>query len=158
MADENDPWEPDRGPAADPWDVLVHDLRTPAAVALGHTQLLLRRLKAGGEVDPARTATTLLMVERALGRLLARLAIAAPMVEPVGRRRFLGGRLAAARRKAGLSQRSLAAAAGLSHGTVARLERGEGQAPRLATIHRMAEVLGVAPDDLIAWDDGGERG
>ncbi|MEA2525624.1 MAG: Helix-turn-helix domain [Thermomicrobiales bacterium] len=139
------------GLPSDAWALLVHDLRTPAAAALGRAQLLRRRLITGTD-DPARALADLAAIERALGRLLTRLETGGAFVEAGAQRRFLGGRLAAARRRAGLSQRALAGAAGLSHGTVARLERGEGQAPRLATIHRMANILRVAPADLVAWE------
>lgn len=140
------------GASADAWAILLHDLRTPAGAALGRVHLLRRRLGAADAVDRERLLADLAAIERSLGRLLARLESSGAMVEPGARRRFLGGRLATARRRAGLSQRGLAGAAGLSHGTVARLERGEGQVPRPATLHRMAGVLGVAADDLVAWE------
>jgi transcriptional regulator with XRE-family HTH domain len=51
-------------------------------------------------------------------------------------------RLAALRRGAGLSQRRLADAAGLSVNYVARLERGE-RAPSWGTVQALAAALGV---------------
>ena len=47
-----------------------------------------------------------------------------------------------------LPQRQLAERAGLDIATVQRLEAG--QAARLSTIGRLAEVLGVSPGDLMA--------
>ncbi len=134
------------------WSVLLHDLRAPAALALGRTQLLRRHLAPDARSDPARIEGDLTAIETALRRIVTRLEQSGTFIEAGTRRRFLGGRLAVARQRAGLSQRALAQAAGLSHGTVARLERGEGQMPRLPTLHRMARVLGVAPETLVAWE------
>ena len=69
-------------------------------------------------------------------------------------RRFTGARLKAARQAASLSQRELAARAGMSHGTVARLERDEGRAPRLVTIRGLATALAIEPEALLGWAGG----
>jgi transcriptional regulator with XRE-family HTH domain len=57
-------------------------------------------------------------------------------------------RLRDLRRWAFLSQRELAARAGLTQATVARLETGKHRA-RPTTIRRLAAVLGVEPKDLV---------
>jgi transcriptional regulator with XRE-family HTH domain len=57
--------------------------------------------------------------------------------------------LRAARRRRGLSQEALAAAADLHRTEVSLLERG-GREPRLTTIVRLARALGVTPLTLLA--------
>jgi len=58
-------------------------------------------------------------------------------------------RLRAARNLAFLTQRELAAKAGLTQATIARLESGR-QAARPTTARRLAEALYVEPRELIA--------
>jgi transcriptional regulator with XRE-family HTH domain len=55
--------------------------------------------------------------------------------------------LARFRLQAALSQRELAQQSGVSHPTIARLERGTDAHPR--TVRRLAEALGVKPADLM---------
>lgn len=50
-----------------------------------------------------------------------------------------------------MSQRELAAKAGVSPATIVRAERGE--VARFVTIRRLAEALGVPPDALVS-DEG----
>jgi transcriptional regulator with XRE-family HTH domain len=50
-----------------------------------------------------------------------------------------------------LTQAELAKRVGVSVGTVNRIERGANP-PRLSTVRRLAEALGVDPDDLVVWD------
>ena len=52
------------------------------------------------------------------------------------------------RRERGLSQEKLALAAELNRTFVWRIERGE-QNPSLDSLFRLAEALGVAPEDLV---------
>ena len=52
-----------------------------------------------------------------------------------------------------LTQRELAERIGVTTGTINRIERGVHQ-PRLATVRRLAEALGVDPDDLVEWGSG----
>ena len=59
-----------------------------------------------------------------------------------------GKRLRKIRHSQGLSQEKLAHLAGLHFTVVARLERGERE-PRLGTIIRVAEGLGVQPGELL---------
>ena len=55
------------------------------------------------------------------------------------------------RREAGLSQRELGEKAGVSPGTVYKLENGlRGAYP--ATLRKLARALGVAPADLVLGD------
>lgn len=51
-----------------------------------------------------------------------------------------------------MSQRELAAKAGVSPATVVRAERGE--VARFVTVRRLAEALGVPPEALVS-DEGG---
>jgi len=53
------------------------------------------------------------------------------------------------RRRVGLSQEALAAASGLHRTEVSLLERG-GRDPRLSTVVRVADALGVPPPALLA--------
>ena len=48
----------------------------------------------------------------------------------------------------GLTQSSLERAAGLAHNAVSRIERGEVQSPRIETLERLAEVMGISLDQL----------
>ena len=73
------------------------------------------------------------------------------MTRSLRTRRFDGGPLRAAREAAGLSQRELAARAGVAFRTVGYLERGEGSVPWRTTIDALADALGVAPEALVAW-------
>ena len=52
-----------------------------------------------------------------------------------------------------LTQAELAAKVGVTAGTVNRIERGVHR-PRLSTIRKLAEALGVTPDELVQWDTG----
>jgi predicted transcriptional regulator len=53
------------------------------------------------------------------------------------------------RRRAMLTQRELAAAAGVGTGTIARLEAGMVKDPHFSTIRKLALVLEVNPRDLV---------
>jgi len=64
-------------------------------------------------------------------------------------------RLAAARKRRGFTQKSLAEATGLSHIQVHRYESGNAQ-PTLEAIKRLAIALKVATDELVFDED--ERG
>ena len=59
-------------------------------------------------------------------------------------------RLAQLRMRRALSQAMLAERAGVSRPTIARIEAGD--SARFATIHKLAEALGVEPVDLINGD------
>ncbi len=61
----------------------------------------------------------------------------------------LGENLARIRKARNLSQEELAAAAGVAVDTVARIERGERQTTRTATLNKLAAALGVAPSTLL---------
>lgn len=65
--------------------------------------------------------------------------------------RHAGKRLRALREAAGLSQLQLAAASGLSHEAISRLEAG-GKAPHGETVRTLAHALGVAPERFIGHD------
>ncbi len=62
----------------------------------------------------------------------------------------LGDRVRAARRKRGLSREQLAAAAGCSYFTLARIERpGSTYDPRLSTLRRIADGLKIYIAELL---------
>ena len=59
----------------------------------------------------------------------------------------LGKRLKAARQKAGMSQRQLAAESGVSQGMISQIEAGHKEGG-LRTLEKLAEALGVAFEDI----------
>jgi len=63
--------------------------------------------------------------------------------------KFSGSRLRTLRGEANLTQRELAARAGVSRGTVKRLENGTDVNLTLTTLERLADALNISPDDLI---------
>jgi transcriptional regulator with XRE-family HTH domain len=52
---------------------------------------------------------------------------------------------------AGMTQEELAEASGVSRGTISRLEAGA-QEPRPSTARKLAETLGVEPQDLADYE------
>lgn len=58
-------------------------------------------------------------------------------------------RLKELRATAGMSQQSLAVAAGLSVSLVSQIERGSRSDPRISTTAALAKALGVTLDDLV---------
>ncbi len=60
-----------------------------------------------------------------------------------------GARLRLLREDRGLSQGHLARMAGLSTAALSILEQGH-RAPRITTLHRLAQALAITPDDLVA--------
>ena len=70
-------------------------------------------------------------------------------------RRAAGLRLRAAREAAGLSQLDLAAATGVAHETLSRLELG-GRSPTTRTLAALARALGAAPATLAAGEPAEE--
>ena len=66
-------------------------------------------------------------------------------------RRRAGKRLRALREAAGLNQQQLAAASGLTHENISRLETGA-RAPYAATVRALAQALGVDPARFVARD------
>lgn len=69
-------------------------------------------------------------------------------------RQRVGQRLRALREAAGLSQLALAAASGLTHEAISRLETGERTAAA-ETVRRLARALRVKPERFIAYDELG---
>jgi len=63
--------------------------------------------------------------------------------------KFIGAKLKQVREKRFLSQRDLAQKAGVSPTTILHLETGESPNPRLSTVRRIAEALGLDPNDLV---------
>jgi transcriptional regulator with XRE-family HTH domain len=61
-----------------------------------------------------------------------------------------------ARRRAGLSQRELAARAGTSHATLALYERGT-KVPRVDTLDRILRAAGFAPEVVLSARPDGDR-
>jgi putative transcriptional regulator len=56
-----------------------------------------------------------------------------------------------------LSQRQLAALAGLRPDTISALERGESTGIRFDTLARLCDVLGCEPGDLLTMEDDGHE-
>lgn len=77
----------------------------------------------------------------------------AGVVVPLWRadRQRVGQRLRLLREATGMSQLALAAATGLTHEAISRLEHGQ-PAPYAETVRRLAQALGVAPERFIAYD------
>ena len=67
----------------------------------------------------------------------------------------IGERLRRARKARKVTQVELAARTGVAHSTVVRIERGQAR-PQIATVAKIAEVLGVDPRWL-AFGGGPER-
>jgi excisionase family DNA binding protein len=63
-------------------------------------------------------------------------------------RQGIGNRLRALREAAGLTQLQLAAASGLTHETISRLERGQ-RAASAETVRQLAQALRVEPDRFV---------
>jgi transcriptional regulator with XRE-family HTH domain len=63
----------------------------------------------------------------------------------------IGQRIAAARRRADISQAKLAEMLGVTQQTIGTLERRT-SAPRTATVVKIAEALGVSPNELLGLD------
>lgn len=57
-----------------------------------------------------------------------------------------------ARRKAQLTQDQLAELSGVDQSTISDLETGRNTDPRLSTLTRLAEALGITPSDLRITD------
>jgi len=64
----------------------------------------------------------------------------------------IGQRIAQARRRADISQRELARRLGVTQQTIATLERRT-TTPRSATLLKIAEILGVSPNELLGVED-----
>ncbi len=64
-------------------------------------------------------------------------------------------RLREVRERKLLRQEDLAERTGITLSTISRLENGL-QRPRVTTIKKLAEGLGVPPEDLIVWGTSGE--
>ena len=69
-------------------------------------------------------------------------------------RRRAGMRLRALREAAGLSQLQLAAASGLSHEVISRLELAR-CSPKAATVQALAQTLGVEPEQFVGSERAG---
>jgi transcriptional regulator with XRE-family HTH domain len=60
-----------------------------------------------------------------------------------------------ARRRAALTQGELAQEAGVGVTTIVRIETGEITEPRVSTLRKLAQALGVEPRDLLQdWESG----
>ena len=67
-------------------------------------------------------------------------------------KQVLGARVRALRETAGLTQETLAAAAGIGRATIIRLENGR-HAPKLSTLRAIAQVLGNPVENPLAGPD-----
>lgn len=61
--------------------------------------------------------------------------------------------LKALREKAGMSQRALAEAAGVSATFITMLETGRRRGLESENLHRLAKALGVTENQLVSWED-----
>ena len=57
------------------------------------------------------------------------------------------------RERRALTQRELAERVGMTAATINRIENGVHEA-RLSSVRKLAEALGIAPDELIDWEAG----
>lgn len=62
-------------------------------------------------------------------------------------------RLRSARERAALTQRELAARAGVNYVQISRIERGDVE-PYPSTVRKLAAALNVAPSDLMESEEG----
>jgi transcriptional regulator with XRE-family HTH domain len=69
----------------------------------------------------------------------------------------LAERLKRRREAAGLSQQSLAVAAGLSMSLICQLEQGQKKDPRLSTLRALAKAFGITLDELVGDDPGSHQ-
>ncbi len=60
-------------------------------------------------------------------------------------------KLRAVRERLFVTQAELAQRTGIAEATLSRLENGL-QRPRISTVRKIADALGVAPDELIDWE------
>ena len=60
-------------------------------------------------------------------------------------------RLRQVRERLFVTQAELAERTGIAEATISRIENGL-QRPRISTVRRLAEALGVSPEALIAWN------
>jgi transcriptional regulator with XRE-family HTH domain len=65
---------------------------------------------------------------------------------------YVGDRLKRLRIRNALTQAELAAKAGLTTATVARIERNETE-PHMSTIRKLTQALGVKPPELVEGED-----
>lgn len=58
-----------------------------------------------------------------------------------------------------VTQEELAERTGMSRATISRIEGGQ-QRPRITTVRKLAQALGVPPEELVVWDsdDDAEAG
>lgn len=63
---------------------------------------------------------------------------------------FSAAKLIEARKRKGWSQAELARAAAVSHTYIQNLERGEVRLPKQPYLDKLAQALGIEPDDLLA--------
>jgi transcriptional regulator with XRE-family HTH domain len=64
-----------------------------------------------------------------------------------------GARLRSIREAKGLTQEQVAERAGMAYQAVARIERGDADNPTWKTVQKLAEALGVEPNDFLSDDD-----
>lgn len=62
-------------------------------------------------------------------------------------------RLRQVRERLFVTQAELAARTGIAEATLSRIENGL-QRPRISTVRKIAEALGVRPEELVDWEAG----
>lgn len=65
-------------------------------------------------------------------------------------------KLREARERQFVTQQELAERTGLTEATISRIENGLNQ-PRISTVRRLADALGVQPEELVQWGDNAQE-
>jgi transcriptional regulator with XRE-family HTH domain len=66
---------------------------------------------------------------------------------------YIGDRLRELRKQQFLTQHMLAERSGVSQVAIARIERNRAE-PHFSTIHKLADALGVSPEEFVKKEDG----
>ena len=134
--------------AADAADLLT--VREAAQLA-GVSRSTVSGWITGGHLPAIRIAGRRYVRPSDLAATQARAHVGA--VLPIWRedRQRIGKRLRALREAAGLTQLQLAAASGLTHEAISRLERGE-RAASAETVRQLAQALGIPPERFVGRD------
>lgn len=135
----------------------VEPIRTLTGACLGGTlwRPVRPRLQCSGDMETAAAMGAPQAPGMAVGSATSPRARAASP-EPLRPRGGFGGYLHELRRERGLTIRHLAAAAGVHHTYVSKLERGDRQAPEEAVVEALAAALQATPAQLdqLRWRAG----
>jgi len=76
---------------------------------------------------------------------------------PIGKDDVVLVKLRQVRERLFVTQAELAERTGISEATLSRIENGL-QRPRISTVRKIADALGVRPEELVDWDAAPEDG